>query len=88
MKHACSLSSVYIHKHTVCLRRLLLKDKGCYNRKMMIQKVEMCMQLLKLAYEFVMVFIGAVDYVLQQANQSQSTYSSIRYPHIYIGLLP
>lgn len=55
---------------------------------MMIQKVEMCMQLLKLAYEFVLVFIEAIDYVLHQDNQTQRVYSSAPYPNLYIGLLP
>lgn len=56
---------------------------------MMIKKIEMCIQLVKLAYEFLMAVVEAVDYVMHHTNPSQPAISySNPYPNIYIGLLP
>ncbi|MFS7979735.1 hypothetical protein Hanom_Chr10g00931181 [Helianthus anomalus] len=63
--------------------QVFLDDEDVMKVSSMLWKLEICLQLVRFAYEFVMVFIAeAVDYALQQANRSQSIYfSSNPYPN-------
>ncbi|KAL8060520.1 hypothetical protein ABFX02_02G029900 [Erythranthe guttata] len=55
---------------------------------MIIQRLEMCFGLLKLAMEFVMVFFDAVGCVVNQSHSLLSANPSYVVNVPYIGLFP
>ncbi|KAL7118895.1 hypothetical protein ACP275_02G029700 [Erythranthe tilingii] len=55
---------------------------------MIIQRLEMCLGLLKLVMEFVMVFFDAVGCVINQSHSLLSDNPSYAVNLPYIGLFP
>ncbi|KAL7082676.1 hypothetical protein ACP275_14G115900 [Erythranthe tilingii] len=53
-----------------------------------MQKLEMCIEVLKFAIEFVIVFVEAVGSVINQTSDSSSLSAVPNHTVPYIGLLP
>ncbi|MFS7933402.1 hypothetical protein Hanom_Chr04g00379371 [Helianthus anomalus] len=69
----------HIHRHIA-----YIYNKHQENKKM-VQKFEVCINILKMGVEFVMVFLEDIKIAIHQTNQ-QSISSTSQTP--YIGLLP
>ncbi|KAF5812371.1 hypothetical protein HanXRQr2_Chr04g0191831 [Helianthus annuus] len=52
----------------------------------MVQKFEICINILKMGVEFVMVFLEDMNIAIHQTNNQQSISSTSQTP--FIGLLP
>lgn len=52
---------------------------------MVVQRLEICIELLKMVIQFVIDFVGAVGSVVNQTNSAVSDYP-IQVP--YVGILP
>ncbi|MFS7933395.1 hypothetical protein Hanom_Chr04g00379271 [Helianthus anomalus] len=71
----------YIHTHTY------IDTLHTYKRtKKMVQKFEICINILKMGVEFVMVFLEDIKIAIHQTNNQQSISSTSQTP--FIGLLP
>nr|XP_009772747.1 PREDICTED: uncharacterized protein LOC104223091 [Nicotiana sylvestris] len=58
---------------------------------MAIQRLEICIEMVKMAIEFVTVFVEAVGTVICKDNSSSSSSSTLEsniLPIPYVGLLP
>ncbi|KAK4740073.1 hypothetical protein R3W88_003770 [Solanum pinnatisectum] len=55
---------------------------------MVIQRLEMCIEMVKLVFEFFVVFVEAVGTVISQNDSSLVDRNYIHATTPYIGLLP
>ncbi|PIN08290.1 hypothetical protein CDL12_19143 [Handroanthus impetiginosus] len=54
-----------------------------------MQKMEMCLLLLKIAVEFVVVFVEAIGSVIIHNDSALSRYPNYAVPYVpFVGLLP
>ncbi|KAI3695563.1 hypothetical protein L1987_78560 [Smallanthus sonchifolius] len=82
------LQSIMLNVHEKKKEQLTSNFK-VYNsqrkNKEMVEKLEICINILKMGFEFVMVFFGDLKFAIHQSNQ-QSMSCTSQTP--YIGLLP
>ncbi|XP_057992920.1 uncharacterized protein LOC110634991 [Hevea brasiliensis] len=55
---------------------------------MMIQRLEMCIQFIRLALEFVIIVAEAVGFVIEQNTSHQLSSQHFPAPAPFVGILP
>ncbi|KAF5812373.1 hypothetical protein HanXRQr2_Chr04g0191861 [Helianthus annuus] len=81
--YVCIQTHPHIHRQLDTLHTYITSIK---RTKKMVQKFEICINILKMGVEFVMVFLEDMKIAIHQTNNQQSISSTSQTP--YIGLLP
>lgn len=74
----------YIHTHTYFRRR----RRSSSSTGGGMQKLEMCIEALKLAIEFIIAFFEAVGSVIHQTRSAADHSTTAPVPAFYAGILP